>query len=57
MVAGAAIFVVGLVFFEGVLHVSGRDLGLAGRVAGPALLIVAGLLLVAERVRRPASKS
>ncbi len=54
MVAAAGIFAVGLVFFEGVLHVSGRDLGVAGRIAGPALLIVAGVLLVADRLRRPA---
>jgi hypothetical protein len=46
---GAAIFLVGLAFFEGVIHISGRELGLVGQLLLPLLLIVAGAWLLLRR--------
>lgn len=58
---GLTIFVVGAAFFEGVLRISGRDFGLIGRAALPALLIGAGVFLLLERALperwRPTSSS
>jgi hypothetical protein len=49
---GLVFFLVGAAFFEGVLGISGRDFGTAGRIGLPALVIAAGLvLLVANMVR------
>ncbi len=46
---GIALFLLGAVFFETVIGISGRDFGQAGRIALPALLIAIGLLfLLAE---------
>ncbi len=55
---GLAIFLVGFVFFELVLNISGFSSGSVGRVVGPVLLIGAGLYLLLGRRRsadRPAA--
>ncbi len=52
---GIVIFVVGFVFFETVLHISGRDFGLAGQVALPGLLIALGVALLARSFSRGGS--
>ena len=46
---GAAIFLVGAAFFEGVLHISGREFGFVGQVLLPALLIALGVWLLVRR--------
>lgn len=46
MSVGVVLFVVGLVFFEGMVGVSGRELGVLGDILLPALLIGAGLWLI-----------
>lgn len=49
VVWGLALFVVGLVFFEFVLNISGFGRGIVGSVAGPLLLILLGLYLMLRR--------
>lgn len=51
---GLALFAVGAVVFEGILEISGRQLGIVGDVALPLVVIVLGLLLV---FRRPSSRT
>ncbi|HEV8651578.1 MAG TPA: hypothetical protein VG276_19830 [Actinomycetes bacterium] len=54
--AGLVAFLVSAVFFEVVVGIGGRRYGVAGRYALPALLILAGLVLLGRRllaVRRP----
>ena len=46
---GLALFLVGAAFFEGVVHVSGREFGIVGQVLLPALLIAAGVWLLVRR--------
>jgi hypothetical protein len=49
-------FMIGFVFFESILNISGIDYGIAGRAALPALLIVLGVTLLArtwQRSRNP----
>lgn len=46
---GAAIFLVGAAFFEGVIHISGKELGFVGQLLLPLLLIVAGAWLLLRR--------
>jgi hypothetical protein len=46
---GAAIFLVGAAFFEGVIHISGKELGFIGQLLLPLLLIVVGALLLLRR--------
>lgn len=46
---GITIFLVGAVFFELVLNISGFGRGLVGSVAGPMLLILFGLYLMIRR--------
>lgn len=41
--------VLGLAFFEGILHISGRDLGLVGEYLFPLLLVAAGVLILISR--------
>ena len=60
--AGLRVATVGLVlflafgaFFEGIIHISGRDLGIVGRFGVPLLLIGAGIWLVVNRAREPRS--
>jgi hypothetical protein len=50
--AGLLFFLVGAAFFEGVLGISGRDFGPAGRIGLPALVIVAGLVLLVANMLR-----
>jgi hypothetical protein len=46
---GVTIFLVGAAFFEGVIHISGREFGVVGQLLLPALLIVVGLWLLVRR--------
>jgi hypothetical protein len=46
---GLVLFVAGVAFFEGLLGISGRDFGVVGDVALPALLIAAGAYFVFRR--------
>jgi hypothetical protein len=46
---GLAIFVIGAAFFEGVVHVSGREFGSVGQLLLPLLLIGAGAWLLFRR--------
>ncbi|HEV2036721.1 MAG TPA: hypothetical protein VGU71_21425, partial [Candidatus Dormibacteraeota bacterium] len=48
----ALIFMVGFVFFESILHLSGTDYGLFGKAAAPALLVVIGIALLIWSVQR-----
>ena len=47
--SGLLLFVVLGAFFEGVLHISGLNLGPAGKVLLPGVLIVAGVALLVRR--------
>jgi hypothetical protein len=46
---GAAIFLVGAAFFEGVIHISGREFGFVGQLLLPLLLIGVGGWLLLRR--------
>jgi hypothetical protein len=46
---GAAIFLVGAAFFEGVIHISGREFGFVGQLLLPLLLIAVGGWLLLRR--------
>jgi hypothetical protein len=46
---GAAIFLIGGAFFEGVIHISGREFGFIGQLLLPALLIAVGVWLLLRR--------
>jgi hypothetical protein len=46
------IFMIGFVFFESILNVSGVDYGVIGRAALPVLLIVIGVTLLVRSMRR-----
>jgi hypothetical protein len=46
------IFLIGFVFFESVLHISGYDYGKVGQAALPALLIIIGVTLLVRNFRR-----
>jgi hypothetical protein len=50
---GLIVFLLGAVFFEGILHVSGRNFGFIGQILLPLLLIAIGIFLLVRR-RRPA---
>jgi hypothetical protein len=52
MFIGLMIFVIGFVLFESILGISGRDYGIFGKGALPALLIVIGLILLVRSVQR-----
>lgn len=52
---GSVLFLLGALFFEGILHLSGLDLGLFGRLLLPLLLIAVGVFLLV-RNRLPALK-
>jgi hypothetical protein len=49
---GALIFMIGFVFFESILGISGIDYGVFGKAALPALLIVIGIILLVRSVQR-----
>jgi hypothetical protein len=48
----ALIFMIGFVFFESILGISGLDYGIFGKAALPALLIVIGIILLVRSVQR-----
>ncbi len=48
---GFVIFLVGFLFFEGILNISGSSLGTIGDYALPAVLIGAGLIIIVRRKR------
>jgi hypothetical protein len=52
MFLGLLIFMIGFVFFESILNISGIDYGVLGRAALPALLIVIGVTLLARSIQR-----
>ena len=52
MFAGAIIFMIGFVFFESILGISGTDYGIFGKAALPALLIIIGIILLVRSVQR-----
>lgn len=52
---GVMIFAIGFVLFESILGISGRDYGIVGKAALPALLIVIGLILLYRAVQRSRS--
>lgn len=52
MFVGFMIFAIGFVLFESILGISGRDYGVVGRAALPALLIVIGVILLVRSVQR-----
>jgi hypothetical protein len=52
MGAGALIFMIGFVFFESILGVSGREYGVFGKASLPLLLIVIGLILLVRSIQR-----
>ncbi len=52
MFVGLMIFAIGFVLFESILGISGRDYGVVGKAALPALLIVIGIILLVRSVQR-----
>ncbi len=52
MFAGVLIFIIGFVFFESILGISGRDYGIVGKAALPALLIIIGAILLVRSIQR-----
>ena len=52
MFIGVLIFIIGFVFFESILGISGRDYGIVGKAALPVLLIIIGLILLVRSVQR-----
>lgn len=52
MFAGAIIFMIGFVFFESILGISGNDYGIFGKAALPALLIIIGIILLVRSIQR-----
>lgn len=51
------IFAIGFVLFESILGISGRDYGVFGKAALPALLIVIGLILLVRSIQRARSRT
>jgi hypothetical protein len=49
------IFMIGFVFFESILHLTGTDYGLFGKVALPGLLVVIGVGLLVRSLQRSRS--
>jgi hypothetical protein len=52
MFVGLLIFMIGFVFFESILGISGLEYGIFGKAALPALLIVIGLILLVRSIQR-----
>jgi hypothetical protein len=46
------IFIIGFVFFESILGISGQDYGIFGKAALPGLLIVIGIILLVRSIQR-----
>jgi hypothetical protein len=51
----ALIFMIGFVFFESILGISGTDYGIFGKAALPGLLIVIGIILLVRSIQRTRS--
>ena len=49
------IFMIGFVFFESILHLTGTDYGLFGKVALPGLLVIIGIALLVRSLQRSRS--
>jgi hypothetical protein len=49
------IFMIGFVFFESILHLTGTDYGLFGKVALPGLLVIIGVALLVRSLQRSRS--
>ena len=49
---GLVMFLAFAAFFEGVLHLSGRDFGAVGQLGFPIVLIVLGVVLLVARIGR-----
>ena len=52
MFVGALVFMIGFVFFESILGISGKDYGIFGKAALPALLVVIGIILLVRSIQR-----
>ena len=52
MFIAVLIFMIGFVFFESILGISGTDYGVFGKAALPGLLIVIGLILLVRSIQR-----
>jgi hypothetical protein len=52
MFIAVMIFMIGFVFFESILGISGMDYGIFGKAALPGLLIVIGLILLVRSIQR-----
>jgi len=52
MFIAAMIFMIGFVFFESILGISGMDYGVFGKAALPGLLVVIGLILLVRSIQR-----
>jgi hypothetical protein len=52
MFIAAMIFMIGFVFFESILGISGMDYGVVGKAALPGLLVVIGLILLVRSIQR-----
>lgn len=52
MFIAALIFIIGFVFFESILGISGTDYGIFGKAALPGLLIVIGIILLVRSIQR-----
>jgi hypothetical protein len=52
MFVGLVIFMIGFVFFESILGISGTSYGIFGKAALPALLIVIGIILLVRSIQR-----
>jgi hypothetical protein len=52
MFIGLLIFMIGFVFFESILGISGRDYGIFGKIALPILVIVIGAILLVRSIQR-----
>jgi hypothetical protein len=52
MFIAAMIFMIGFVFFESILGISGTDYGVFGKAALPGLLIVIGIILLVRSIQR-----
>jgi hypothetical protein len=57
MTTGALLFLGFGAFFEGLLHISGRDFGVVGQAFLPVVLILFGVLLLVRRVLQPGPTS
>lgn len=52
MFIAVILFMIGFVFFESILGISGMDYGIFGKAALPGLLIVIGLILLVRSIQR-----